>query len=108
MKTQEIIYKILEVLDEALDQNNPDFSSIKHENLGISKERWSYALEMMQDAGLIKGVVFVRGGNNRAPINSFIDNMNITLNGIMYLADNSTSAKVYKAAKMLKDVIPGL
>lgn len=66
MKTQDVIYKILEKLDETLDENNPDFTDLSPESLGISKERRNYILEMMQDAGLIKGVNFVNGGRNRA------------------------------------------
>lgn len=63
---------------------------------------------MMQDAGLIKGVEFQHGGNDRAPIMVWIEHMNITLSGIMFLAENSTINKVVKAAKLLKDTIPGL
>lgn len=108
MKTENVIYKILEVLDQKLDDEKPDFGEIKPENLGISWERWAYILEMMQDAGLIKNVAFSRGGNGRAPLMVHIDNMQITLRGVRYLSENSTTAKVINAAKFLKDVIPGL
>lgn len=108
IKTADVIVRILEVLDRELDKNNPDFASITYEAIGITKERWSFILEMMQDAGLIKGISFTTGGSNRAPIMTHIDYMNITLKGVMYLAENSTVNKVIKAAKLLKDTIPGL
>lgn len=108
MKTQDIIYKILQKLDEVMDDNNPDFSELSSEALEISKERRSFILEMMQDAGLIKGVTFVNGGNNRAAIMIHIDNMKITLRGVEYLSENSSTAKILRAAKELKDFIPGL
>lgn len=108
MKTSDVIIRILEELDLKLDDNNPDFSNIKAESLGISQNRWSFILEMMQDSGLIKGVTFTRGGNNRAPLMTHIDNMKITLRGILYLEENTTINKVIKAAKLLKDTIPGL
>lgn len=108
MKTQDVIYKILEKLDETLDENNPDFSDLSPETLGISKERRNYILEMMQDADLIKGVTFTNGGRNRAPIMASMKNMKITLKGIEYLAENSSTAKILKAAKEIKDLIPGI
>lgn len=108
MKTQDIIYKILVKLDETMDENNPDFGELSTEALGISKERRSFILEMMQDAGLIKGVTFVNGGNNRVAIMTHIDNMKITLRGVEYLSENSSTAKILRAAKELKDFIPGL
>lgn len=111
MKTQDVVYKIFQKLDETLDENNPDFTDLSPESLGISKERRNYILEMMQDAGLIKGVNFTRGGNsgnNRAPFMAFLDNMKITLKGIEYLAENSSTAKILRAAKEIKDLIPGI
>ena len=108
LKTQDVVYKILQKLDETLDENNPDFTDLSPESLGISKERRNYILEMMQDAGLIKGVNFTRGGNNRAPIMVFLDNMKITLKGIEYLAENSSTAKILRAAREIKDLIPGI
>jgi translation initiation factor IF-2 len=108
LKTQDVIYKILEKLDETLDENNPDFTDLSPESLGISKERRNYILEMMQDAGLIKGVNFVNGGRNRAAIMAHINNMKITLRGIEYLAENSSTAKILRAAKEIKDLIPGI
>lgn len=108
MKTEQVILKILESLDEKLDDKKPDFSDINPENLGISQVRWSYILEMMQESRLIKGVNFSKGGNTRSALMTHVDNMQITLSGIHYLADNTATAKVIKAAKLLKDTIPGL
>lgn len=108
MKTRDIIYKILEKLDTTMDENNPDFNELSAEVLEISKERRSFILEMMQDAELIKGVNFVKGGNNRAALMTSIENMKITLKGIEYLSENSSTAKILRAAKEIKDLIPGL
>lgn len=108
MKTQDVIYKILQNLDEAMDENNANFSELSSEVLGISKERRSFILEIMQDAGLIKGVTFLNGGNNRVAIMTNIDHMKITLRGVEYLSENSSTAKILRAAKELKDFIPGL
>jgi len=108
MKTEDIIYRVLEALDKSLDEDKPDFKDLTPDVLGISRERRDYILEMMQDAGLIKDVSFPKGGNGRAPLMAMMDHMNITLRGVMFLAENSTTSKVIKAAKLLKDVIPGI
>ncbi|KDR95915.1 YjcQ protein [Peptoclostridium litorale DSM 5388] len=108
MKTHDIIVKVLEKLDKSLDENEPEFSDIRPDALEISSERWAYILEMMQDACLIKGVAFSRGGRGRAPLATHIDNMQITLMGVRYIDENTTTAKIVKAAKLLKDTIPGL
>lgn len=106
MKTHEVIIKILQLLEDSLDEDNLDVSLFTAEALGVSKTKRSYILEMMQDVGFIKGVSFSRGGRGRAPIITLIDNMQITLRGIMYLEENTTTAKIVKAAKLLKDTIP--
>ena len=107
MKTHEVIVKILQLLEDSLDKDSLDESSFSAESLGISKIKRDYILEMMQDVGIIKGVAFTRGGNNgRAPVITFIEDMQITLRGIMYLEENTTTAKIIKAAKLLKDTIP--
>lgn len=108
MKTKELILKILQLLDDSLDDNNLDLEKFKPEVLEVSKERFYYVLEMMQDVRLIKNVTFTTGGMNRTALLANINNMKITLNGIMYLDDNTTTAKIIKAAKLLKDTIPML
>lgn len=106
MSTKDLILKILQLLDDSLDENNLNEELFKPDTLGVSKERFYYVLEMMQDARLIKNVSFNRGGRNRAALFVIISNMQITLDGIMYLDDNTTTAKIVKAAKLLKDTIP--
>ena len=108
MKTIDIMLKILEKLERSLDENIPDLSDISANSLGITQEKRSYILEMMQDAGLIKDVNFSFADCNRAPIITYDRDMNITLSGIMFLEDNTTTAKIIKAAKLLKDTIPGI
>lgn len=42
MKTEDIIYRVLEVLDKSLDEEKPDFKDLSPEALGISKEGLMY------------------------------------------------------------------
>ncbi|MPN26300.1 hypothetical protein SDC9_173724 [bioreactor metagenome] len=106
MKTHEVIIKILQLLEDSLDKDDLDISLFKEEVLGIKKIRRDYILEMMQDVGLIKGVLFSKDGNKRSPAVTFIRDMKITLKGIMYLEENTATAKIIKAAKLIKDIVP--
>ena len=100
------IYKILRTLEAAMDYPEFDMSQINHEALGVSVERWARYIEMMADAGLIKGVK-VYGDILGA---THVDNngIRITLKGLEYLTENSIMQKLYKAAKGIKEVVPGL
>ena len=85
-----------------LEKFNPD--SISPEALKISDERWNKYMEMLLDAGYIKGVKiqkYVAGGTSVD-----IDDIRITLKGLEYLSENSIMQKMYKAAKGITDLIP--
>ncbi|WP_257279273.1 YjcQ family protein [Clostridium botulinum] len=94
-------------LDNAMDEEDADLSDIKYEVLEISELKWTRILQMMTERGLIDGVEFVKTIGCKYPDVKFMD-PRITLEGIEYLADNSTQAKLFRAAKELKDFIPGL
>ena len=85
-----------------LEKFNPD--SISPEALKISDERWNKYMEMLLDAGYIKGVKiqkYVAGGTSVD-----IDDIRITLKGLEYLSENSIMQKMYKTAKGITDLIP--
>ena len=50
------VCKILTAIEKAMDLPEFDINQIGHEALGVSKERWARYIEMMVDAGYIKGV----------------------------------------------------
>ena len=50
------IYKILKTLEKAMDYSQIDVSKIGWERLGITKERWTRYIKMMNDEGLIKDI----------------------------------------------------
>lgn len=104
---QDIILDILRRLELAMDEEKPDFTDIKANAFGISEIRWTRILQMMDEKGLASGIKFTPWAGQTFPGVKFMD-LRITLRGIEYLADNTTTAKVIKAAKFLKDVIPGL
>ena len=54
------VYRILSALEKAMDQPAFDVQQIGHEALGVTQERWGRYMEMMADAGYIKGVEIQR------------------------------------------------
>ncbi len=104
MDNFKIIYKILFTLERCMDLEkfNPD--SISPEALKISDERWNKYMEMLLDAGYIKGVKiqkYVAGGTSVD-----IDDIRITLKGLEYLSENSIMQRLYKAAKGITELVP--
>ena len=103
MDNFKIIYKILFTLERSMDLEkfNPD--SISPEALKISDERWNKYMEMLLDAGYIKGVKiqkYVAGGTSVD-----IDDIRITLKGLEYLSENSIMQRLYKAANGISSVV---
>ena len=97
------IYRILKTLESALDYTDCDLSSIDHTCLEISKQRYDAYMEMLSDAGYIKGVKIREyvGGERKVDISG----VQITLKGLEYLSENGIMQRMYKAAKGIKDLI---
>lgn len=105
MDTSKAIYKILEVLDESLDDEEFDTKKVNHEAIGVSEYKWHKLIGIMQNEGFISGFTPVNSiGSSYAEYKMM--SPTITFRGIMYLAENSNTAKIINAAKLLKDVIP--
>nr|WP_304973324.1 YjcQ family protein [uncultured Schaedlerella sp.] len=99
-----IIYKILSVLEKSMDLEETDMQRISPENLKVSQERWNKYIEMLADAGYIKGVSLKRYADGGLVVN--IDEIRITLKGLEYLSENTIMQRMYKAAKGFTDLIP--
>ena len=95
MDNFKIIYKILSALEKSMDLEECNLDSISSETLRISNERWNKYIEMLLDAGYIKGETNVNA-----------EDIRITLKGLEYLSENSIMQKMYKAAKGITDLIP--
>lgn len=103
--TMDIVFKILEVLEQAMDYEDFEWrSTIGYEALGISENRWCTILEMMQQNNLIQGFSIKRGAQGE--IIESGHQPRITLQGIKFLIENSRTAKIIEAAKLIKDFIP--
>ena len=104
MDNFKIIYKILSVLEKSMDLENVDTERISSNNLGISQQRWDKYMEMLLDAGYIKGVTIQKYVTGETNVDA--EDIRITLKGLEYLSENSIMQKMYKAAKGITDLIP--
>ena len=104
MDNFKIIYKILSVLEKSMDLENVDIERISSNNLAISQQRWNKYMEMLLDAGYIKGVTIQKYVTGETNVDA--EDIRITLKGLEYLSENSIMQKMYKAAKGITDLIP--
>ena len=103
MDNFKVIYKILKVLEKAMDVDELDTSLISSEALGITQRRWCAIIEMLAYNEYVKGVGIVKTlGYETIKIN----NIKITLKGLEYLDENSLMKKAANLAKGIADIIP--
>jgi len=100
------VYKILSTLEKAMDLPEVGLEEISAEAIGVSKERWARYIEMMLDVGYIKGVKVFRNVIGDTCVEG--NNIRITLKGLEYLEENAIMRRIYRAAKGVVDVIPGV
>ena len=104
MDNFKVIYKILKLLEAAMDYDEFDRSQLIPEYFGISENRLDALLVMLQNEGYIHGVLHAKGlrGVKLDP------SMGITLKGLEYLEENSAMKKAAALIKGIKDTRPGL
>ena len=99
-----VIYKILSTLEKSMDLEEFDSERISAETLGVSVCRWEKYMEMLVDAGYIKGVSIKVYSDGQRIVT--VTDARITLKGLEYLNENSIMQRMYKAAKGITDLIP--
>ena len=97
------IYKILKALEAAMDCPEFDINQISADKFNISQERWSRYIEMMLDAGYIKGVNIYADCTDELCIDD--NGIRITLKGLEYLSENTIMQRMYKTAMGIKDIV---
>lgn len=101
-----IIYAILSTLQTSLDYPKVDVERLSAEHLEINKHRRDHLLEMLIDAGYIKGVQVRRYEDGGYLL--MLNDIQITLKGLEYLEENSILRRVQRELKGIKETIPGL
>lgn len=105
MDTMKAMYKILETLEKSLDEEDFDFTLVRHEAIGISEYKWNRIIGILMSEGFVDGFLKVQTLEMRFPSYK-LNNPTITFKGLVYLAENSNMAKIINAAKLIKDVVP--
>lgn len=102
-----IIYRILKILEKALDYDEFDYSVLCAEEMKTTPERFEKLLIMLQQDGYVEGLHIYsfmsdKGACHvRQPIQP-----RITLKGLEYLSENSMMKKLHEAAKGVMELIP--
>jgi len=105
MDTMKALYKILETLEQSLDHEDFDFNLIKHEVIGISEHKWHRIIGILMDEGFVDGFMKIQTLGMKYP-GYKLSHPEITFRGLVYLAENSNTAKIINAAKLIKDIVP--
>lgn len=98
-----ILYRILHILEKAMDAEEFDASSISAESLKISEPRWNNLMEILSDEGFVKGIGIHHHMSGQTV--AVITNPSITLKGLEYLHENSLMKKAADIAKGAVEII---
>lgn len=99
------IYKMLSALERAMDLPAFSVESFGLDSMQVSGERLYRYLEMLQDAGLIKGAELYTDVTGEMHLRNE-RRIRITLQGLEYLQENAIMKRIYNAAKGIVDLIP--
>lgn len=102
-----IVYVILKELYGCRKANQPvDLEAISPKRFGVEAGYLLSILEELLENGYIKGFIVKHSKTGKYVMN--LEEMEITMNGIEYLQENSKMKQIYKMAKEIKDFIPGM
>lgn len=104
MEQSKLMYRILKVLADSMDNDEFAIELLSPDNLSCSKNMRDLILKMLLEEGYIKGVECKQYINQRVPIIA-INNIQITLKGIQFLEENSLMKKMSNMAKGIVEII---
>lgn len=100
-----IIYKILKIIDVGYENQNFSFKCFDLKKLEISEHRLELILLSLYNSSLIDGVKEIPVMMSRNPKYNF-DNLSLTLEGMLFLEENSSMKNAYKILKEVRDWLP--
>ncbi len=98
------IYRILSTIENDMNSKSFDIEKMSPNILNISEERWVKYINMLIDAGYIKGIEAHYDIYEELDVN--INRLEITLKGLEYLSENTIMQRIYKMAKGISEIIP--
>lgn len=105
MKQFRIIYRILRILQRAMDVEEFDAQCVSADALGISRAMWTRIIKMLAAEGYVSGVRIVESDAEQLPMIRMIQ-PEITLKGLEYLEENALMVKAANLAKGISEMIP--
>lgn len=99
------IYKILKIIDVGYENQNFSFKCFDLKKLEISEHRLELILLSLYNSGLIDGVKEIPVMMSRNPKHNF-DNLFLTLEGMLFLEENSSMKNAYKILREVRDWLP--
>lgn len=105
MSDSKAIYLILKSIDEAFEKNIHGSDIFDLEKIGISERRLRIILKSLYDYGYIDGITFLRTGDDIPGYK--LMGCHLTVNGMLFLEENTSMKKVYRFLKETKEWIPG-
>lgn len=105
MNNFKIIYRILKILEEAMDEQEFNKSEISNVALEVSKARWEMIMIMLVKEGYVEGVTLINAMGKSRPVIKVKD-IRITLKGLEYLEENSLMKKAANLIQGISNLIP--
>ena len=102
-----LIYRILKILEKAMELEEFDKNQISAESLNVPFPLWCRIMKMMVDNGYVTGVDIRNTFECNYPQATLI-RPEITLKGLEYLNENSFMKKIANIGKGIKESVPGL
>lgn len=103
MEELKTIYRILKILQQSMDYEEFDKSSLSAKSLGLSEPKWSRIMTMLSKEGYLSGIEVWNSMYQSYPRVELI-RPEITLQGLEYLENNSLMKKISNTAKGIVDV----
>lgn len=99
-------YRILKTLEASMDFDEFDQRSISAETLHVSERRRLEILQMLLERGFIKGISIEQDAAGNFLVSE--GRPRLTLDGVLFMNENTSMQRAMKMAKGIKDSIPGL
>lgn len=100
-----VIYKMLSILAKSMDYPEFDAERLSAESLGVSEPMRLRLLEMLLKKGYIEGIQIRKYIDESYPVVVGMENIQITMDGLAYLEENSLMKKASDIAKGIIDVL---
>ena len=104
MEDFRIIYKILRILQKAMDLEEFDKNTISNDALGLSLPKWSRLMAMLLNEGYITGVKTWNAMDCAYP-RVVLTRPELTLKGLEYLEENGLMKKAANIAKGIIEIV---